>query len=92
MDHLALRQRVAEEHRLDGLQIELGGQVHHRQILVVELAVLVGGVAVAFDEVTEQIAVRLHVPIDVHRQEAGDLQEAGIDLAHEIRDAETAPS
>ena len=28
------------EHGVDGLQVEFGGQVHHRQVLVVELAVL----------------------------------------------------
>ena len=35
---------------IDRLQIELGSQVDHRQILVVELAVLLGRIAVAVDE------------------------------------------
>ena len=59
MHHLALGQGVADEHRLDGLQIELGGQIHDRQILVVELAMLLRRVAVADDEVAEEVAMRL---------------------------------
>ena len=51
MRHLAFRQRMAHEHGFDGLQIELGGQVHDRQIFVVELAVLLRRVAVALDQV-----------------------------------------
>src|SRR3546814_1179658 len=42
MDHLALRQGVVLEHRLDGLQVELGRQVHYREVLVVEGAALAG--------------------------------------------------
>ena len=61
-----LRQRVAHEHGVDGLQIELGGQVHHRQILVVELAVLLGGIAVALHQMIEQVAMRLDVALEVH--------------------------
>ena len=40
MGHLAFRQRVAHEHSLDRLHVVLGGEVHHRQIFVIELAVL----------------------------------------------------
>ncbi len=40
MHHLAFRQRVLHEYRIDGLQIELGGEIHNRQILVIELAML----------------------------------------------------
>src|SRR4029079_1773009 len=83
MHHLALRQRMADEHGVDRLQIELGGEVHHREIFVVELAVLLRRVAVAGDEVTEEIAMRLDMAVEVHPEEAGDLEEAGIDLAHE---------
>ena len=42
-----LRQRVADENGIDGLQIELGGEVHHGEILVVEFAVLLRRIAVA---------------------------------------------
>ena len=78
----ALRQRVANEHGLDGLQIELGGQVHDGEILVVEFAVLLRGIAVAVDEVAEQLAVRIDVAVEVHADEAVELQEARIDVAH----------
>ena len=83
MRHLALGQRVADEHGVDGLQIEFGGQIHDREIFVVELAVLVGAVAVALDQMHEQIAVRLDMAVEVHADEAVQLQKAGIDVAHE---------
>ena len=83
MHHLALRQGVLHEHGLDGLEVELGREVHHGEIFVVEVAVLLGVVAVALDEVLEHLAMRLEVAVDVHRHEAGELQEAGIDVAHE---------
>ena len=61
MGQLALRQQVALEHHVDGLQVELLGEVEHREVLVVELAVLVGGVAVAADQLVEVALVRLLV-------------------------------
>ena len=81
--HLALRQRVAHEHGLDGLQIELGGEVHHREIFVVELAMLLRRIAVALDQMEEQIAVRIDMAVEVHADEAVELQEARIDVAHD---------
>ena len=56
MLHLALRQRVMDEDGVDGLEIEFGGQIHHRQIFVVEIAVLFGRIAVALDEMVEHVA------------------------------------
>ena len=73
------------EDALDGLEVELGRQVHHRQVLVVEDAVLLGAVAVAADEVAELVDVGIDVAVDVHREEARELQEAGVDPAHEAR-------
>ena len=58
MGHIALGQRVLDEHGLDRLQIEFGRQIHHRQIFVVEIAVLVGRIAVALDQVLEKFPVR----------------------------------
>ena len=55
MGHLALRQRVADEHGIDGLQIELGGQVHHGEIFVVELAMLLRRIAVALDQMLNRL-------------------------------------
>ena len=37
----------------DGLQVIFGGQIHHRQVLVVEGAMLLGGIAVALVHVPE---------------------------------------
>ena len=45
-DHLALGQGMLLEHGLHGLQVERRIQVHDRQIFVIELAMLVGTVAV----------------------------------------------
>jgi hypothetical protein len=42
---------VFHEHLVHGLQVELGGQVHHGEIFVVELAVLLGRVAVPLHQV-----------------------------------------
>ena len=82
MGHLALRQRMLDEHQIDGLQVIFRGQVHHGEILVVEVAVLVDQVPVALHEVHEQVLVRVHVAIEVHADEAVELQEARIDVAH----------
>ena len=85
MFHLALRQGVLHEHQIDGLQIEFCREIHHRQILIVELDVLVDEIAVAFDEIAEQALVRIDMTIQVHAYEAGQLQEARINIAHEAR-------
>ena len=81
MRHLALGQRVADEHRLHRLQVELGGQVHDGEIFVVEVAVLLGAVAVVLDQMHEELLVRRDVAVEVHAHEAGELQEARIDVA-----------
>ena len=85
MGHLALGQGVADEHGLDGLQVELGGEIHDREIFVVELAMLLRGIAVGLHEVKEQLAVRLDMAVEVHAHEAVQLQEARIDVAQEAR-------
>ena len=41
------------EHGAYGLKLELVRQVHHREVLVVERAVLLGGIAIAPDQVIE---------------------------------------
>src|SRR3984957_14767367 len=83
MGHLAERQRVAHEHSIDGLQVELSGKIHYREILVVEFLVLAGGVAVALHQVEEQLLVRLDMLVEVHADKAVELQKTRIDVAHE---------
>ena len=68
---------MADEHGVDGLQIELGGQVHHREILVVELAMLLRGIAVALDQMDEQIAMRVEVAVEIHADEALSCRKPG---------------
>ena len=81
--HLALRQSVAHEHGLDRLHVIFGGEVHHRQIFVIELAVLLGRILVARDEMVEHVEMSGDMAIDVHRHEAAELKEPRIDLAAE---------
>src|SRR5262249_5436568 len=83
MLHHSPRQRVTHENRLDGLQIKFGCEVHHREILIVELAMLLRGVAISLDEMQEQLAVCLDVPVEVHADESMQLQKTGIHVAHE---------
>src|SRR5262245_31407520 len=70
MGHFTLRQRVADKYRVYRLQIELGCQVHHSQILVVEFAMLLRRITVAFDQVEEQIVMRLYMAVEIHTHEA----------------------
>ncbi len=83
MRHLALRQRVPHEHRIDRLQIELGREIHDREIFVIEFLVLLRRVAVALHQMLKQLLVRLDMAIEVHADEAVELQKARIDVAHE---------
>ena len=85
MLHLALGQRVPDEHRLDRLHVIGRVQVHHREVLVVEVAMLLGQVAVAVHEMVEHLEMGVDVAVEVHRHEAGKLQEARIDLTAEAR-------
>ena len=83
--HRAPRQGVLDEHGLDGLQVELRRQVHHGEILVVEVAVLLGGVAIILDQMLEEFVMGRDMPVEVHRHEPAQLQEARIDPAQEAR-------
>ena len=83
--HGAVRQRVLDEHRFDGLQIEFGRQVHDGEIFVIEVAVFFGVVAVAFHQMLEEVPMRGHVTVEVHAHEPGKLQEARINVPHETR-------
>ena len=69
---------MLHKHLVDGLQVVFGGEVHHRQIFIVELFVLLNQVSVALNQVHEQILVRIHMAVEVHRHEAGQLKETGI--------------
>ena len=62
----------------DGLEEKLGRQVHDREILVIELTVLLSTVAIPAHQVFEQLHVSIDVPVEVHRHETGQLDEAGI--------------
>ena len=68
--HLALGQPMLDEDRVDGLEVELRGQVHDGEIFVVELPVLLGRIAVALDEMLEHVVMRRQVTVDVHGHEA----------------------
>src|SRR5207244_11646131 len=56
------------------------GQIHDGEILVIEFAVLVDHVAVALHQIVEQGLVRVGMAIEVHGDEARELQKARIDV------------
>src|SRR4029453_11791864 len=68
--HLPFWQGMADEHGIYGLQIEFGGEIHDREVFIVEFTVLLGRIAVAFDEVKEKIVMRFDVAIQIHAHEA----------------------
>src|SRR5665213_1862789 len=53
--HFALRQRVFLKDATDGLQVEIGGQIHHRHVFVVETLGRPGALAVAPHQMLEQL-------------------------------------
>ena len=67
------------EHGADGVEVVLGRHVENGVVLVVELAVRLGVVVVAANEIAEVVVVRRQMAVRVHRHEARVLQEAGID-------------
>src|SRR5690606_11232156 len=85
MDHLSLGQSVAHKDGIYGLQVELGGQIHDRQIFVIELAMPFGSVSIVADEIHEEILVRRDMALKIHAHEAGKLQETWIDLPADAR-------
>ena len=85
MGHLTLRQRMPHEHCIYRLQIKFRGEIHDREIFVVEFFVLLRRIPVAAHQIEEQLLVRLDVPLEVHADEAVELKESGIDIAHEAR-------
>jgi hypothetical protein len=69
---------VLLEDDVDGLEVELLGQVGDRQVLVVELAVDGGVIVIAAHQVAEVLPVRFAVTLAVHAHEAEQLDEAGV--------------
>src|SRR3984957_10124764 len=75
------RQGVILENALHRLQVEIGRQIHHRHVFVVEFLGRERAFAVAFDQVAEQIDMRGDVAVEIHGHESGQLDESGIDPA-----------
>src|SRR3546814_3773622 len=88
MPHPALGKRVALEHDVDRLEVEFGGHVAHGAIFVVEMLGRIGALVIALDEVFEHLPMRDHVAAEVHRHEAGKLEEARIHLRSEEHTSE----
>src|SRR5262249_10886418 len=82
MLHLPLRQSVTDEYGVYCLQIEFGGEIHDGEIFVIEFAVLLRRIAVALQEMKEQIVVCLDVSIEIHGHEAVKLQKARVNVSH----------
>ena len=70
-----------DKHGIDGLQKEFGGQIHDRPVFIVKFAMFGRRISIAGDKMIEEIEMRVDMTIDIHRQEAGQLQKAGIHIA-----------
>ncbi len=80
MQELALGQLVLLEHILDRLDVEFLGHVANRAIFLVKRLGGVGRLVVAFDQMLEHPVMAHQVVAEVHRHEAGELEEARIHL------------
>ena len=60
--HPAGRQSATNKHSVDGLQVELGGEIHHRKVLIIEAAMGRREIAVALDQMHVQIAMGRNMP------------------------------
>src|SRR3546814_17774937 len=67
--HLALRQQVPLENRVDRLEIELRRHIAHGAILLVKRLGCVGAFAIALDKVSEHRPMALEMAAKVHRHE-----------------------
>src|SRR4029078_7105244 len=76
-------EKVVLEDRADGLEVELGRQVEHREVLVVERLRRPRAFLVPGDDVVVQAPERRAVALGVHPHERRDLDEAGIDAARQ---------
>src|SRR5215475_13237587 len=85
MNHFAFRQSMPDEYGLDGLQVIFGSQVHYGKIFIIEVAMLVDEIAIALDQIAKQILVGVHVAVEIHCDEAIELQKARINGAPDTR-------
>src|SRR6516165_4235895 len=81
MSHFAFRQQMIDEYRINCLQEEFCGQIHHRTIFIVELAMPLCAIVIAAQELKEKILMRRDVTVEIHAHETRELQEPWIDVA-----------
>src|SRR6478736_6454206 len=79
------RKRMLLENEPDGLEIELCGEVEYGKVFVIEGLGDRRLLGLAIGQIFVQFAMRLHVPVDVHAHEGGELHEARIDPAKGAR-------
>src|SRR5260221_3141451 len=79
----SFRQRLVLENGLHRLQVELRGEVHGREVLLVELARRIGLGVLALDAAVEQIAERLEMALEVHADE-GDRKSTRLNSSHTV--------
>src|ERR1700722_17774166 len=82
---LAERQRVFLEDDPHRLQIELGGEVEHGEILIIERFRYRRLFQLAIGEILVKLAVRFDVALDVHAHECRELHKTRIDAAERAR-------
>ena len=62
--HASGREGMIDEDLLHRVQIVFGAHIHHRQIFIVELTVLLGRVAIALDQIEKQLAMGADMPVE----------------------------
>ena len=73
----AERQCIFLKHQAHGLEVEFRRQVEHGEIFVVERLRDLRLLVLALGEIVVELAMGLHVALDVHAHECGELHEAG---------------
>jgi len=83
--HLAPGQIMPLEHGGDRLQVILGGNVHHGEVVVVEPAVRLRALLISSQQIAVELAVRVRMAGRIQRDERGELQKTGVDAAQAAR-------
>ena len=78
-EQCALGKSIFLENALDGLEIEVGVEVHYREIFLVEGSNPARLFEVPLDPALEHVGESFGVALRVHAHEGGDLQEARVD-------------
>ena len=68
---LTFGQLMFQKYFFDRIQIKISWQVHNGEILVIELTVCFGVIAISFDQVTKETEVFADMTIHIHAHKTG---------------------